>query len=98
MPFSAGFDAGLRTFGVSGGDDPVAREAAADLAQAFRGSLAPVRRIILESRSSKECEQRLRLFYADWKPDRIAPLVEQALSAYATNGIMAVVDRMKKGK
>ena len=66
--------------------DRIASNGAADLSQAFRGSLAPVRRIILESRSAAECEARVREFYADWKPDRLAGLTEEALVAYAANG------------
>jgi phage gp29-like protein len=66
--------------------DRVAANGAADLAQAFRGSLAPVRRIIAESRSAVECETRLREFYADWRPDKLAGLIEEALQAYAANG------------
>lgn len=74
-------------------DDPLAREGAASLAQAFRGSLAPVRRIILDSRSPEECEQRIREFYADWRPERVATLVGEALEAYAANGATAPFDR-----
>jgi hypothetical protein len=66
--------------------DRVASAGSAALAQAFRGSLAPVRRIIVESHSAEECEVRLKEFYADWKPERLAGLIEEALQAYAANG------------
>ena len=66
--------------------DRVAAEGAADLSRAFRGSLAPVRQIILESSSADDCIERLRLFYADWDPQRLAGLCEQALIAFAANG------------
>jgi phage gp29-like protein len=66
--------------------DRVAAEGAASLAQAFRGSLAPVRRIILESSSAEECQARIHEFYADWDPKRIAGLTEEALVAFAANG------------
>ena len=69
--------------------DRLARGAAPDLSQAFRGSLAPVRRIILESGSAAECENRIREFYADWKTERISGMVEEALVAYAANGSAA---------
>lgn len=97
VPFNAPAPRGIRTLTPGGeGDDPIAREGAASLAQAFRGALAPVRKIILESRSPDECEQRIRAFYADWNPDRTSLLVEEALTAYAVNGIMAVPE--PKGK
>jgi phage gp29-like protein len=66
--------------------DRVAAAGAPDLSRAFRGSLAPVRRIILESNSAADCEERLRLFYADWSPGKVAGLVEDALTAFAANG------------
>jgi phage gp29-like protein len=69
--------------------DRIAANGAADLSQAFRGSLAPVRRIILESRSASECEARLREFYADWNPSKLASLTEEALIAYAANGAVS---------
>ncbi|MFO7535712.1 MAG: DUF935 family protein [Kiritimatiellia bacterium] len=88
-PFSA--DPGrIRALSAEVTDDPLARTAAAPLAQAFRGSLAPVRRIILDSRSAAECEGRIRTFYADWNPERTSALVEEALNAYAVNGALAV--------
>lgn len=91
---------GLGGFGVpyplSAGDSTIAagmiaanRIAAAGapaLSRAFRGHLAPVRQIILESRSAAELEDRLRAFYADWRPSKINALVEEALIAYAANG------------
>jgi phage gp29-like protein len=66
--------------------DRVAAEGAADLSRAFRGSLAPVRRIILESSSADECVERLKAFYAEWDPARVAALCEEALTAFAANG------------
>ena len=69
--------------------DQIAANGSTELAQAFRGSLAPVRRIILESRSANECEARLREFYADWRPDKLAGLIEEALVAYAANGAVS---------
>ncbi|MFZ4394190.1 MAG: phage portal protein family protein [Kiritimatiellia bacterium] len=89
-PFATMNAPGVRAFTAEGQDDPIAREASAPLAQAFRGALAPVRKIILESRSAQECEARIRAFYTDWNPARTAALVGEALTAYAVNGVSAV--------
>jgi phage gp29-like protein len=67
--------------------DRVAAAGATDLAAAFGGDLAPVARIIRESRTARECEERLRTFMAEWKPARSAAVLEQALTAYAANGV-----------
>jgi phage gp29-like protein len=66
--------------------DEIAREGSASLALAFRGSLAPIRRLIAESTSAEDLQQRITAFYADWSPARVAPLIEEALIAYAANG------------
>jgi phage gp29-like protein len=82
----------VRTLSAEAVDvDGIARAAAADLSQAFRGSLAPVRRIILESSSPAECQQRIAEFYADWSPNRLAALTAEALEAYSANGAVARV-------
>lgn len=67
-------------------NDSIARESAATLALAFRGSLAPIRRIIRDSQSPSEVEEKVKQFYADWSLARVAPLIEEALIAYAANG------------
>lgn len=67
--------------------DTVATAGAADLAQAFRADLAPVVGIVRESRTARECEERLREFTANWRPGRAAAVLEQALTAYAANGV-----------
>lgn len=66
--------------------DRVAEAGRAKLARTFRGSLAPVRQLILLSHSPEDLEKRLRTFYADWSPDRVADVIDQALTAYAANG------------
>ncbi|MEI6197500.1 MAG: DUF935 family protein, partial [Verrucomicrobiota bacterium] len=66
-------------------DDVVANHATA-LANAFRGSLAPVRQIILSSTSRADAEYKLRTFFADWNPDRIANIVEEAMQVCAARG------------
>lgn len=67
-------------------NDAVAKDGAATLALAFRGSLAPIRRIILNSSSPQQVEEEIKAFYADWSPERVAPLVQEALTAYGANG------------
>ena len=64
----------------------VAHLGAADLARAFRGSLAPVRRLIALSTSPSDLEAKLRAFYPDYSSDRQARLLEEALLAYTANG------------
>ncbi len=72
---------------VDGANQEICRRGSAALAQAFRGHLAPVRRIILESKSPEDLEQRLKLFYADWTPKRLGPVIQDALSAQAANAV-----------
>ncbi|MCX6908215.1 MAG: DUF935 family protein [Verrucomicrobia bacterium] len=67
----------------------IARSASAELARAFRGSLAPIRQLILESKSPKELERSIRLFFADLPPARQSSLIEEALVAYGANGAAA---------
>jgi len=67
-------------------NDRIARATAADLSHAFRGSLAPIRRIIAESESAEDLERRLTAFYADWSPEKTAAILERALVAFAANG------------
>lgn len=77
--------AGGAAAGKSPVDGVVAQHSAA-LAQAFRGSLAPVREIILQSSSRAEAERQLRTFFADWNPDRIAAILEEAMQVCAAKG------------
>jgi phage gp29-like protein len=67
-------------------DDVVAKHEAA-LAEAFRGSMAPVRQIILNSTSRADAEAKLKVLFADWPVDRIAGIVEQALQICAAKGL-----------
>lgn len=75
------------------GSDPVAaalsisREAAASLSQVYRGSLAPVRQIVLESQSPEECQTKLLAAFVDWSPTKAAEVVEMAVVAGAWNGL-----------
>ena len=70
--------------------DLVAANGSAKLARTFRGSLAPVRRMILLSSSPQDLERKIKDFYADWDPTRIADVVDEALVAFAANGAAGV--------
>lgn len=85
LPLSA-FSAKAIQGALSANED-IARRGAAALSQSFRGSLAPIRRLIQESSSSSDLEQRIMSYYADWDPKRIASLLESALTAYTVNGL-----------
>ncbi len=65
--------------------DSIAREGSADLARAFRGRLAPIRQIILDSTGPDDLQRRLESFQSA-EPGRAALLIEEALMAYAANG------------
>lgn len=66
--------------------ETISREAAATLARTYRGVLAPVRQIILESATPEECQTRLLTVFADWDATKAAEVVESALTAGAWNG------------
>lgn len=63
--------------------DEIARRKAAVLAAAYKGSLAPVRRIILAARSAEEAQAELQKFFADWNPAKVAAITEEALQLCA---------------
>ena len=62
--------------------------AADDLAAAFRGDLAPIRRLVREAPDAASLEMSLSAFYADWQPTRAARVLEEALTAHAANGLI----------
>ena len=66
--------------------DVEARKGSADLSQAFRGSLAPIRRIILDSQTPRDCMDRIHAFTASWNPAKTAAVMEAALAAFAAKG------------
>lgn len=66
--------------------DLIARTGAADLSRAFRGALAPVRQMVLESTSPEDLQRRILTSYTDWPAGRVADIIENALIAYAANG------------
>lgn len=65
----------------------ISRRAAAMLSQAYRGSLAPARDILLTSATPAEAETRLLATFTDWEPSKAAEVVESAFAAGAWNGL-----------
>lgn len=70
--------------------DDVASKTAVDLSAAFRGHLAPVGRIIRESKSADECLASVRTFLKSANHSAPADLIAQALTAYAQSGLTSV--------
>lgn len=68
--------------------DVIAAAGAADLAQAFRGTLAPVRQIVRDAKSIEDLQAKLALFYADFSPGRVASIMEEVLAACAGNAAL----------
>ena len=66
--------------------DAISGEGSAGLAQAFRGSLAPIQNIIKQSRSAKECESRIKAFLKTYRPGEANQIITEALEAYSANG------------
>jgi len=76
--------------------DPVAEIAARKakaLAEVYRGSLAPVRRLVELSTSREDLQTRLREYYADWSPGRAAALAAEAFEIMAAAGAVAATER-----
>lgn len=69
--------------------DSISRVAASELARVYRGTLAPVRQIVLDSASPEEAQTKLLAAFTDWSPDRAAEVVESAVVAGAWNGVQA---------
>lgn len=66
--------------------DAIALAGSAELSQAFRGSLAPVRRMIEESTSAVDLQRRILDSYEDWPAGKVAAVIEEALVAFSANG------------
>ncbi len=69
--------------------DLIAEAAAADLAAVFPGELAPIRGIILNSRSPEEALREVLAFCAKFEPGKSARVIEDAMLAMAANGAVA---------
>jgi phage gp29-like protein len=65
----------------------ISRRAAAMISQAYRGTLAPAREILLTSSTPEEAERRLLAAFGDWDPTRAAEVIESAFAAGAWNGL-----------
>lgn len=78
----------LRRLGLPTDDqlNRIARAGAPDLATAFRGRYAPVRDIIAASASAADLEHRLHVHFADTPAAYLAPVLEDALTAFAATG------------
>jgi len=63
--------------------DAIADARAPALSAALLGAHAPLRNIILTSRSREEMVERATAMYSDWKPARVHLLIEEALQASA---------------
>jgi hypothetical protein len=68
--------------------DSVAHNGAADLARAFRGSHAEIARIIRESSTADECQNRLTVFTASLRPGQAAEIIQSGLLAYSANALV----------
>lgn len=66
-------------------DAIVARQLTA-LTAAYKGSMAPFRRVVMESNSREECLAKLKTLYADWQPGRLETELNTALQLAAAAG------------
>lgn len=64
----------------------ISRGAAAAIARAYGGSLAPVREILLAADGPDDAQTKLEAAFADWSPSKVAEVVESALVAGAWLG------------
>jgi phage gp29-like protein len=66
----------------------IAREGAADLARAFSGAFAPIARFVADSSGPDDLIAKITAHYSgpSWPPERVAPLILEALAAMAANG------------
>lgn len=65
----------------------------AELADAFTGRYAPLKRIILTSATQAECIRRAREWIGEAKASAAADIMEQVLAAYAAAGAQSVASR-----
>lgn len=90
-----GFGGGLQGFTAAGialkkkadaSVDLIAEAAAAQVAEAFRGELAPIRGIILAAETPEEAMRGVLAFCARFEPGKAARVMEDAMLAMAANG------------
>jgi hypothetical protein len=70
-------------------NEAVARDAAADLARAFSGDLAPLGEILKSSRTREELLSRAGAFLARFRSPRAQELLTAALASHAANAVVA---------
>ena len=66
----------------------IARGGSADLARAFSGAFAPIAKFVADSSTPDELIEKMEAHYAgpSWPPERLAPVMLEALHAFAANG------------
>lgn len=69
--------------------DAIAAARAVALGEAYRGSLAPIRKLVEMSTSREDLQQRIREWYADWSPARAAVVASEAFEIMAAAGAKA---------
>lgn len=77
-----------RTWGGRAGDPAakVASRKAPAIGKAYQGAMAPFRQAIMASKSPEEAIARVQMLYADWSPQHVARLVEEAFQIDAAHG------------
>jgi phage gp29-like protein len=75
--------------------DAIAERRAGALGAAYAGAMAPFRSAILASTSPEDAIQRVAALYLDWKPERVARLVEEALQITAAAGAAGAIQKAK---
>jgi phage gp29-like protein len=75
--------------------DAIAERRAGALGAAYSGAMAPFRAAILASTSPEDAIQRVAALFLDWKPERVARLVEEALQITAAAGAAGAIQKAK---
>ncbi len=88
-PAVAAKSSGITPDGASDPAAAVARAKSAALATAYRGAMAPIRKLVMDSTSSSDLEAKLRDYYPDWAESKIASIVEEAFQIMAVLGATA---------
>lgn len=76
-----------KTFSAAAPAAAAAQRAA--LAAVYKGAMAPVRKIVMESRDEADLMRKLKLFFADWPDVRIKTVCEEAMQIKAAAGAIA---------
>lgn len=65
--------------------DAIVARRSSELGAAYAGAMAPFREAILASNSAEDAVARVQALYVDWRPERVARLVEDALQIAAAS-------------